>query len=104
MSRGMEIIETWLFFGQRMTITIVSVRKEPPGRLSEPISRKLRVSLSVRLGRGAGEIPASDGGGGAAAVGNRVARSTVGLGWIGGSGVAEDVAVGNDGSSVATEA
>src|SRR5512140_2356928 len=42
-SRGIEISETWPSFGRRMAMTMVSVRKEPPGRLSEPISRKLTV-------------------------------------------------------------
>src|SRR5512142_407197 len=100
----MEIIETWPSFGQKITTTIVSVRNEEPGRLSEPIRRKLRVSPSVRTGRGAGAAPTSAGAGGAAAVGKRVAASAVGLGSTGGSEVGEAVAVGSDGSRVATGA
>src|SRR5512147_2518262 len=46
-SRGTEINETWPSFGRRIAMTMVSVRKEPPGRLSEPISRKLTVSCPL---------------------------------------------------------
>src|ERR687883_493337 len=46
-SRGIEIRETCPSFGRRIAITIVSVRKEPPGRLSEPISKKLTVSCPL---------------------------------------------------------
>src|SRR5512145_2720784 len=46
-SRGIEISETCPSFGRRMAMTIVSVRKEPPGRRSEPISKKLTVSCPL---------------------------------------------------------
>src|SRR5215212_8099875 len=46
-SRGIEISETWPSLGRRMAITMVSVRKEPPGRRSEPISKKLTVSCPL---------------------------------------------------------
>src|SRR5215213_4068185 len=46
-SRGMEISETCPSFGRRMAIRSVSVRKEPPGRLSEPINKKLTVSCPL---------------------------------------------------------
>src|SRR5512143_1302857 len=97
-------METWPSLGQSTTMIIVSVRKELPGRLSEPISRKLSVVLPVRAGRGAGATPAASGGGGAAAVGKRAARSTVGVGWTAVGPVGEEVAVGSDLSSVGTGA
>src|SRR5215207_4279279 len=46
-SRGIEISETCPSFGRRMAIRSVSVRKEPPGRLSEPINKKLTVSCPL---------------------------------------------------------
>ena len=46
-SRGMEMSETCPSLGRRMATTIVSVRKEVPERLSEPISRKLMVSCPL---------------------------------------------------------
>jgi hypothetical protein len=81
---------------------MVSVRYDPPGRLSEPISRKLTVSVSVTTTDGSGASPAADGRGGAAAVGNNEFRSTVGLGSSGGTAVGEAVAVGKNGSNVGT--
>lgn len=42
----MEIIATCPSLGRSMAMTMVSVRNEPPGRLSEPINRKLTVSWS----------------------------------------------------------
>ena len=61
--------ETCPSLGQTTATMIVSVRYDDPGRRSEPISRKLIVSLSVSGGRAVGlpesELPA----GGAAEVG-----------------------------------
>jgi hypothetical protein len=98
----MEIIEACACRGHRITITIVSVRYDPPGRLSEPISRKLTVSVSVRTADGSGASPPADGSGGAAAVGNNAFKSRVGLTTSGGTAVGEDVAVGRNGSRVGT--
>ena len=57
-SRGMEMSETCPSSGRRMATTIVSVRKDVPERLSEPMSRKLMVSCPLAkdgsmVGRGA---------------------------------------------------
>jgi hypothetical protein len=46
-SRGIEIMETCPSLGRRMATIIVSVRKDVPERLSEPISRKLMVSCPL---------------------------------------------------------
>ena len=92
-SRGIDISETWPSLGQMMAITSVSVRYEEPGRLSDPISRKLIVSLSVSGGRGVGFTPGTSAGGGAADVGKSRLKSTVAVGsggWVGvGDGVSE---------------
>lgn len=80
----------------------MSVRNEAPVRLSEPISRKLTVLLSVRAGKGVGPAPDVSGTGGAADVGKSELRSTVGLGSAGGIGVGDAVGVGKNGSSVGT--
>src|SRR3989304_1484128 len=64
----MEMSETWSSFGRRIAITIVSVRYAEPGRLSEPISRKVIT---------AGPSYTTAGGGGGAG-GGRAAR-----GWGG---------------------
>ena len=101
-SRGMDMSETWPSFGHNTTSTIVSVRNEEPERLSEPISRKLTVLLSVSAGKGVGPAPDASSTGGAAEVGKSELRSTVGLGSAGGIGVGDEVGVGKNGSSVGT--
>jgi len=81
---------------------MVSVRNEPPGRLSEPIRRKFTEPLSMSGGRGVGPSPEGSGAGGAAAVGNSELRSIVAVGCDGGISVGEGVVVGKKGSSVGT--
>src|SRR5512142_456320 len=97
-------MDTCPSFGHRITTTIVSVRNELPGRLSEPINRKLIESLSVSSGRGAGAALAASDGGGAASVGKSAAISTVGLGWAADWSVGAAVGVGKNGASVGTGA
>ena len=46
-SRGMEMRETCPSLGRRMATIMVSVRKDVPERLSEPMSRKLMVSCPL---------------------------------------------------------
>jgi len=75
-------------------MTRVSVRYDEPGRLSEPMSRKLMVSLSVSGGRAVGATAIGSGAGGAATVGNSRLTSTVAVGSTGGIGVGEAVSVG----------
>ena len=94
--------ETWPSFGHNITRTMVSVRNEAPVRLSDPISKKLIVLLSVSAGKGVGPTPEVSGTGGAAEVGKRDLRSTVGLGSAGAMGVGDAVGVGKNGSSVGT--
>lgn len=94
--------ETWPSFGHKITSAIVSVRNDAPVRLSDPISRKLTVLLSVSAGNGVGPAPEVSGTGGAADVGKSEPRSTVGLGSAGGIGVGDAVGVGKNGSSVGT--
>ena len=66
----MEISETCPSLGQTTATRMVSVRYDEPGRLSEPMSRKLIVSLSVVSGGNAvGLIARASAGGGAAEVG-----------------------------------
>lgn len=86
--------ETCPSFGQTTAMTSVSVRYDEPGRLSEPMSRKLMVSLSVRGGRAVGATATGSAMGGAASVGNNRLTSTVAVGSIGGMGVGEAVSVG----------
>lgn len=86
--------ETCPSLGQTMAMTIVSVRYDEPGRLSEPMSRKLIVSLSVRGGRAVGSTAKASATGGAASVGNNWLISTVAVGSIGGIAVGEIVSVG----------
>jgi hypothetical protein len=93
-SRGMEISETCPSLGQTIATTMVSVRYEDPGRLSDPISRKLIVSLSVREGKAVGFTAGISAAGGAAEVGKSWAISTVAVdcgGWV---GVGDTVSVG----------
>lgn len=79
---------------QTMAMTSVSVRYDAPGLLSEPISRKLMVSLSVRGGREVGTTATASAIGGAATVGNNWLTSTVAVGSMGGMGVGDAVSVG----------
>jgi hypothetical protein len=98
----MEIIETCPSFGHNTSTTIVSVRKELPERLSEPIKRKFKVALSASGGRGVGPSTGVSGRGGAATVGKSELKSTVAVGCGGGDGVGEGVLVGKNGSRVGT--
>ncbi len=95
-SRGMEIIDTWPSLGHSTTTSIVSVRNVPPGRLSDPISMKLRLSPPDSWGTGGGASASLDATGGAAAVGNSEFRSTVG------SVPTDGVPAAKNGSSVGT--
>jgi hypothetical protein len=87
----MEIREICPSLGHTIARTIVSVRYDEPGRLSEPIRRKLMVSLSVRGGKAAGLTSCDSAMGGAATVGKSWLKSTVAVmsgGWVGmGDGV-----------------
>src|SRR5512143_1800906 len=98
-SRGIEISETWPSFGRRMAMTMVSVRKEPPGRLSEPISRKLTGSCPLLRTW----LPAPDGSiveNGTMVFWSRLG-SMVGIGvTVGGGSVAVAVAAAGGGSNV----
>ena len=64
--------------------------------MSEPINRKLTVSLFVSGGRAVGSTPGSLAGGGATEVGKSEFKSTVGVASTGGTGVEEAVAVGRE--------
>ena len=88
--------------GHKIASTNVSVRNELPERKSEPINKKLIESLFDKSGSGVGPWPEVSGGGGAASVGNSELKSTVAVGWIGGTGVGDGVVVGKNGSSVGT--
>ena len=92
----MEIIETCPSFGRSMAITIVSVRNEPPGRRSEPISRKLTVSWSSSGATGVNCRFRSSVGAGAGLVSAAMAGSGVGVSGMNGRlvGVGRIVPVG----------
>lgn len=80
-SRGIEMRETCPSRYQTMATNKVSVRWDVPvGRRSDPMSRKLMVSLSVRGGSGVGLTINASAGGGAAWVGNKISMGAVAVG------------------------
>lgn len=83
----MEISVTCSSLGRRITITSVSVRKEEPVRLSDPISRKLVVSCSLWIGIGGGALEGFSMMSAGAGVGSRVLISTAVVGGGGRDGV-----------------
>ena len=97
-SRGMEMRETCPSRYQTMAISNVSVRCDVPlGLRSEPMSRKLMVSLFVRSGSGVGFVTVNESGGGAAWM------EAVAVGGGGGAMVGDKVSVGRISCGVGLE-
>ena len=87
-----------------MATSNVSVRCDVPvGLRSEPMSKKLMVSLSVRSGGGVGLVTVCASGGGAAWVGNNCSMGAVAVGGAGSVRVGDKVSVGRIGCGAESE-